>query len=230
MHRLGIKLPLDDDGGFLEAFFHVPKLMLDVAGDVALLAGVLPPGKALHPESGRHIVMQERRIRLQGVLDGQHGRQHLIVDSDELEGLLRDVAVGGGDGRDGVPLVQRLLEGQNVCRDHARIPLQLGKINEAVLHDGEVLRRGDGPHTGKRCGFARVDGVDARVGVRATQNLAVQHPRQVKIGAVSGGTRDLIQRVVTGGSGAQHVVGASLLTRLLSRGCHRLVLLSLRSG
>src|SRR3989440_7990605 len=47
-------------------------------------------------------------------------------------------------------------------------------LDEAVLHDGEVLRRGDGPHTGKRGGFARVDGVDARMGVRATQNLAVQ--------------------------------------------------------
>jgi len=52
--------------------------------------------------------------------------------------------------------------------------------------------------------------------VRAPQNLAVQHPRQLNIGAVSGGTRDLLQRVVTGGPGAQHVVGASVRTRLLS--------------
>jgi hypothetical protein len=52
--RLGGEFPFHDDGGLLEPLLQVAPLELEVAGDVAFLAGVLASLEALHPEPGGH--------------------------------------------------------------------------------------------------------------------------------------------------------------------------------
>src|SRR5262249_2635614 len=57
MDRLRGELPFDDDLRLPESHLHVPELVLDMAGDIALDARVLPPGKAFDPETRRHLLM-----------------------------------------------------------------------------------------------------------------------------------------------------------------------------
>ena len=121
-----------------------------------------------------------------------------------LEGFAELVRSAGADP---VQLVRAARIPRAVLTDlDARIPLELGKVDKAVLNNGEVLRSGHRPHPGKRLRFACVDGADVRVGMRTTQNLTMQHPRQLKVGTVPRGAGNLVQCVVTVGPSAQHVV------------------------
>src|SRR5262249_55565106 len=57
MDRLRGELPFDDDIRLPESRLHVPKLVLDMAGDIALDARVVTPGKAFDPQARRHLLM-----------------------------------------------------------------------------------------------------------------------------------------------------------------------------
>ena len=57
MDRLRGELPFDDDIRLAESRLHVPTLVLDMAGNIALHARVVTPGKAFDPEARRHLLM-----------------------------------------------------------------------------------------------------------------------------------------------------------------------------
>jgi hypothetical protein len=104
MNGLGVELPFHNDLGFFKALHHIAQLVLNVAGDVALIASVVSPAEPLHPEPGRHILVEEGRILFHGILESKNGGQHLVVHLDELEGLFGDVRTGSGHRCHGVTL------------------------------------------------------------------------------------------------------------------------------
>ncbi len=59
--------------------------------------------------AGAQVVVQDRRAVGHRLAHVEDRRQHLVLDLDQVEGVLGDVRVGRGDGGDGVAAVQHLL-------------------------------------------------------------------------------------------------------------------------
>src|SRR5262249_34357719 len=57
MDRLCGDLPFDDDISLAESRLHVPQLVLDMAGNVALDTRVIPTGEPFNPEPCGHLLM-----------------------------------------------------------------------------------------------------------------------------------------------------------------------------
>ena len=77
-----------------------------------MLVGASGAGCGSADRLGRaQVVVQDRRVRLPSPLrTSMHRRQHLVLDLDQVEGVLGDVRVGRGDGGDGVAVEQRLVD------------------------------------------------------------------------------------------------------------------------
>ena len=119
--------------------------------------------------------MDERRPGLAGRLEVGDGRQRLVVDVDEPDGVLGHVAVVGHDERDQLAHVAHLVDrqrplgprmGQARMRDQER----RGLVELAELGGGQ-----DQVHARQRAGASRVDRADARVRVRAAEAGGVEH-------------------------------------------------------
>ena len=76
-----------------------------------------------------------------GLAPGEHRGQYLVIDFHQAQRLFGHVLAHGTHGGDGVADVKGLVLGQHVFRDHAGVALHLGKVQHAVLHDGEIRRR-----------------------------------------------------------------------------------------
>ena len=111
MHRLGVKLPLNDNVSFSEAFSHVPKAMAKALDHVTDLTIPLPQ------LFGSEAAVEQRRLRLGRLRGRKHRRQHLVVHLDQRCGLFGDVWAGRSDGGDGVALVQRLIAGEDIISE-----------------------------------------------------------------------------------------------------------------
>ena len=108
------------------------------------------------------------------------GGQRLVVDVDQLDGVLGDVAALGDDERDRVADELHLALGQRRARG----------VGDVLARDGvpglldvrvEVLGDEHRVHTGQRERRRRVDAVDPGPGERAAHEAGVQHagPRDV---------------------------------------------------
>ena len=118
------------------------------------------------------LVADHHRARLQRLLGGGDGGQHVVVDLDELGGVDRGVGVGGDDGRHLLALVAHLVGGQHrlgVARQ-GRHPGQAVLGHELAGHHGHHAL-----HLGRRGG---VDRVDPGVGHRRAQDGHVEHAGQ----------------------------------------------------
>ena len=76
-----------------------------------LLARILASSRSLNTESGGHVLVKEGGILLHGVADGKNGRQHLIVNFDEVKRLFGNMGIGGGHCGHGVTLIQHFFMG-----------------------------------------------------------------------------------------------------------------------
>ena len=193
MHRAGGEAALDDDLGLGEAFRDVALLDLEPAGDVGRLALELDE------------VVQDRRVGLHRVVDLDRPRQHLVVDLDQLAGLGRDRLGGGGDGRDRMAGEQRLLARHHV----AAHPAHVLDAEHHRLVDREVddVARGDHRlHAGQRLRLRGVDRLDARMRMRAAQDLAPDHAGHGGVGGKGRASGDLVDAVGTNGALADPLV------------------------
>ncbi len=175
------ELALDDHVGLREALLEVAALELEVAGDVALDAGVGAAAEALGQRAGRHLLVQQRRVF--GCIASRAVSttgSELVLHLDQRQRLLGDVRAGRRDGRDGVALVERLAAGASRFSASMRsLPIVSPKSIASLLDDREVRAAVTTALTpGSASRLAGVDRADARVGVGAAQDLAVQQPRQ----------------------------------------------------
>ena len=80
VNGLGFELALDHNVGFTEPLLNVADLVLDVAGHVALDAGIVAAGKTLLPEVGGHVVVDQRGVFGHRLAPGEHRGQNLVID------------------------------------------------------------------------------------------------------------------------------------------------------
>ena len=169
--------------GVLEDLVGLRKPFLDVAVPKPRPAHDVPR-PALHIE-GRGvlagILVNEGRVglhRLDGIEDGG---QLLVFHLDEGEGLLGDVGVRGGHGRDLVAQVA----------DFLRIEQPLIEDGDPVVDIRRVLGRNDRLDARQFLGLSCVEVEDAGVGVAAPEDPAAKRPGQVDIRRVLSAPRRL---------------------------------------
>ena len=189
--RPGAELALNDDVRLLKAFVDVSQLELVMGGYVGA------PRRLAAESGGGDVVVEDGRVCRHGRLHVGHGGHNVVAHLYERQGLLGHVGAGGGDGGDGVALVQHLVRGEDVVADvlHAGEDV-LTDLCQRIGHLCQVGRRGDRPDVWVGLGLAGVDGRDAGVGVGAAQHLAVQHPLEPHVGAVERLAGDLVHSVV----------------------------------
>ena len=153
----GLEFPLDDGVRLAESLLEIASFELDKAGDVALHAGVLAANEALRNLPGGQVVVEQRSVGFHGVDRGQHNRERLVVDLDQLKRLFGDVRAGGGHGGDGMALVEHLVAGEQILAPHAVIALRLAEVDGVALEDREIAADDDRFHARQRFGFGGVD-------------------------------------------------------------------------
>ena len=118
------------------------------------------------------LVADDGRALLEGLLRGRDRLQRLVVDVDQLAGVLGDVGGLGDHRRHLLALEAHLVRGENGLR-----------VAREGRHPGEVVLReelagDDRDDALDRLGAGGVDRVDAGVRERAAQELQVEHSRQ----------------------------------------------------
>ena len=150
--------------------------------------------------------MEQRSVLFHGLVKSEHRLQDFIINLDQLQGLLCDVWAGGRNGGHGMSLVEGLAGGHDILRHEACVALNLGQVNHLIGYDGEVLGRDHRGDTGQGLSLGGVDGPDSGVCVGAAQHLAVQHARELDVGAILRCPDDFVHAVVPDGPGSHNVV------------------------
>src|SRR6185437_3112302 len=101
----------------------------------------------------------------------------------QAAGLFSDMSAGGGDGGDCMAPVQRFAAGEHVAASITERRVTFAQVDEAVGSLREISGGQDGLHARKLLGLGGVDAANARVGVRAAQNVAVEQPGHLEVGA-----------------------------------------------
>ena len=156
---------------FPEAPVHVSPLDMDVPRQVA-----------------RPIFVDQRGALREGLLGVEYGRQGLILHVDEGQGLRRRVLVRGGDRRHFFAHVANPVFCENVVLFVNRTPRETGRVAEG---DGRLDAL-------DRTSAGKVDPFDPGMGVRVSQNLAVEHPGSLDVVNVEGLARHLLPAVHLG--------------------------------
>src|SRR5437763_3282665 len=183
LHRIGDEavvdqVELDDLGGLADCGLH--------RGGIAQMPIVADIARRLRPDL--------RRTRLQCRDNIDDRRLDGVIDRDFLGAVARLSQGLGDNDRDGIAdmtnaidrehRMQRLLHWRAVFRGNQPAA---GQAANLIL--GHVLAGEDGDDAGRRGRAARVDAAEARVGVRAAQDVGVELARPVDvvgIGALSG--------------------------------------------
>ena len=150
--------------------------------------------------------MQDGGVGCHTFRGGHHGRQDFVVHLDALDRFFGGVRVVRRDGGYGVSLVERLMAGEDVGLQVVQRGNLFAQIQGGVFDIREIVECHHREHAVERFGGGCVYGSDMRVGVRATQHLAVQQSGGVEVGAVESAAGYLVSAVVADGAGADHVV------------------------
>ena len=137
--------------------------------------GAGPAGQVL--EIGEHArrlqpVVNDRRVRPRGRHLVEHRLERLVLDLDQVRGLLGDVRVGGQGNGDGLAHVSNLAMRQN------RLVVKCGTVVRMRHQLQDVFDGDDRVDAIEREGRAGINPHDAPVGHRAAADLAVQHAGQ----------------------------------------------------
>ena len=208
-HR-GAELALDDDLRLGEARLGVAERHYQVLGDVGLLVGrlvALGVVGGLRQLLGAQVGVQHRGGVGHRLLHVQHRGQLLVLDLDQVEGVLGDVRVGRADGGDRVAAEDQLLVGEQEAAQPAQRRQAADRRDDAVAGVRQVRRGEHGEHALERLRLRGVDADQARVGDGAALDASVEHPRQPHVGAVPCPSGHLVGSVVADGAGSDHLVG-----------------------
>ncbi len=132
--------------------------------------------RALVGDVRSHLLVHERAALLARLERIEHDGQWLVVDLDQVAGVLGDVAVLGDHGRDALAVVAHLLD-----RDHVLDDRPGAERGQRIGALGDVLARDHGDHAGQLLGGLGADREDLRVGVRAADDRRVRHAGQLDV-------------------------------------------------
>ena len=139
-----------------------------------------PKGGAAH-----HIAVgvDERRIKLQGVLRGRDGRERGIVHLDKGGNLIQCIRVFGGyHGKDIADIFR------NVALAHHHIPV-LFQVADDIA--GHVLFRQDTEAGRMRLRFGDIEPVDPGAGTAGKDQPGMEHPVKIQVVGIDAGAVDL---------------------------------------
>ena len=121
------------------------------------------------------ILAQHRRVRVHGLERIDQGRQRFVFDHDLVDAVVGGIAVGGDHERHFLILKQHLAVGQHHLHvaGQRRHPGQIDGFQRLGGDDGQYAR-----HLQR---LFRIDRFDARVRMRRTDEIAMQHARQLQI-------------------------------------------------
>ncbi len=202
VNGLGAVLALDYDIRLGESLGGVALLMLEVVCDVAYIVGFLAEFLGLEVGVEYGSALGHR------VFDRDYRRQDFVVHLDEAGGLFSDMRADGGDSGYGVASIEGLVGRQNVVAQ----PLEAGGSAFAHVHhalgvSGEVGVGDHGQNAFERFGLRGVHVPDIGVGVRASDDVAVEQSRGVVVRAVQRASGYLVSPIVADGARANHIVG-----------------------
>jgi hypothetical protein len=182
--------PLDHDLGPLEAVGDVALPDMPGAQDIAALVDM----------GGAGLERLERVV---------HARERLVLDAHALGRLGGDLGRLGRDGHDGLALEAHASLGQHGLRRENGAGRRFGHA-AGQFHAERVLRhvgvREHRDDTAQRARLARVDADDARGGVGAADDRAVEHAGHGEVARVDGAAVDLLPGVRPGLGSADHAM------------------------
>ena len=126
--------------------------------------------------------------------------QHLVFDIDQIQGFFGNVDIGRRHCRDRISLIEHLFARQHRCAqvfNPHHLFAQIGQLLFGILC--QILARDHSAHAVEGFGLARIDGLDPRVCVRASQDFGIEHIGQIEIRAVNRPARHLIRAIVSHG-------------------------------
>ena len=180
---------LKDDVALGECLVQVAKVVDAAAHQVARHVA------ALREHKGHVALGVDHDIVIECLRKVEQRLEHLIVDLDELEGLVGGLLGLGGDNRHLLVLIaHEVLEDQAVVRRGLRIAL--AGNGKAAL--GHVLVGIDAHHAGHLQGARRVDGADLGAGVGTALELDDEGARGHQVARVDGTTLEQGLRVLLG--------------------------------
>ena len=154
--------------GVLENTVGAGKTGLDIA-ELGLDVMHRIPGSGINTNRIA-LVMNDWRAGLYGFNFVKYGRQHLILDLDQLEGSFGDFKGIGRHGSHPISNVANLVvEADLVVRRRVRVGLASRRILDAL----DVLVVDDCPDTGQGERLCIIDGDDTRMGMGACQQFCV---------------------------------------------------------
>ncbi len=122
---------------------------------------------------GEDMLVQHGRVGRHGRRDIEHGRQRLVVDLDQRQRRLGHMHVHGGDRRDRLPDPVDLAARHVDLRHHPHVVAGLAHRDRGADRQlGEIRRAHHRQHALQRHRARRIDAQDARMRVRAAQQLA----------------------------------------------------------
>ena len=130
------------------------------------------------------VVVDQRGAGGQGGLGIDHRRQVLVLDGDQLQGVLGDVAALGHHRGDGLAHEDHLVDGHDRPLDLAQGGDGGQVVVEPAAGGGHLLAGEHGQHAGQDHGPGGVDGADAGVGLGASQDGDVAQVGAVDVAQV----------------------------------------------
>ena len=170
----------EDMVGLGEAFPNIAAVELKVRADVGafdrLYLGEI--GKAGSRQFDR--VVDQRRAWFNASLHVEHRRQLLVIDFDQAQRLFRGIDGQCRHRRHRIADVTHFFHGDNGLIFENRAVIRLDAF---VVQD--IVAREHRHHAGDFESFGNIDALDARVRVRAAENLAVTHAGDAHVGEIA---------------------------------------------
>ena len=115
---------------------------------------------------------EQRRIRLERVVEVRHARQRFVVDFDQFKGILGYIAVHGHHDRDGLAAIARLGR-----RAHLETHLRAHHARDDAGDRRDLRARDDADNARQLFGRAHIYRADTRMRMRRTQDRRVAQTR-----------------------------------------------------
>ena len=194
MHHIREKLALDNHIRFGKPLLDIAQFRAKMRRHIA---EILAP---LAHRIGSLIFVYQRRVILHRLPHIQHMGQHLVFDLNQIQRFFGNMDIGRRHRRHGIPLIEHLFARQH-RRTHILNPhhllTQIGQLLLGVEH--QILPRNNRTHAVKRFGLARINRLNPRMCMRASQHFGMQHIGQIEVRTVNRPARHLIRAIVPHG-------------------------------
>ena len=177
---------LHDDVRPREGMRALPALEMELVADVGAGPGL--EGGEIGEVAGQRLGrVDEGGAGSERLLQSGHGRQLLVRDLDQLEGLGGGALALGDHGGHGLALVARDLDGEDGAVAEGRTVVRIAPV--------QIGAGDDGTHAGRGPGAGDVHAEDLRVGVRRAEQLRVERAGQLHVRDIARAPRHLLGRV-----------------------------------